>query len=134
MSSIFDDVVRINGKLAPYECYWDLPNEEVDKLSNGCGPGDWKIDLVPDSLLGCDFTESCNIHDVMYHFGKDNVDKQLADRVFLYNILYDVDCHCSNSGILNRIERVALRESAFSYYRAVSDLGNNSFWKDKSEK
>jgi len=134
MSSIFDDVVRINGKLAPYECYWDLSNEDVGKLSNGCGPGDWKIDLVPDSLLGCDFTESCNIHDVMYHFGKDNVDKQLADRVFLYNILYDVDLHCSNSGILNRIERVALRESAFSYYRAVSDLGNNSFWKDKSEK
>ena len=61
--------------MAPAE-YIALTMEEVAARSNGCGPQSWKIDLVPDELIGVDFGECCNIHDVEYGLGQD---KALAD-------------------------------------------------------
>jgi len=35
-----------------------LTPKEIKKLSNGCGPQDALIDLVPDSFLGLDLTDA----------------------------------------------------------------------------
>jgi hypothetical protein len=33
---------------------------------NGCGPGTWRLKIVPDRFLGCEFKGSCNNHDLCY--------------------------------------------------------------------
>jgi len=134
MSNIFaDSCYGDNEYFAPKELYWNLQEEQRKTLSNGCGPGNWKIDLVPDSLMGCDFSISCDIHDIMYHYGIDEEDKRISDRTFLFNLLFDVDNHCKTNNILDRTERILLREAAFTYYRAVSDAGHSAFWEGKQD-
>jgi hypothetical protein len=132
MDITFEDIhIESSSYLAPRSQYWALPEEMRRLLSNGCGPNSIKIDLVPDSLLGADFSIACEIHDVMYHFGLGEQDKKIADRTFLFNLLTVVDQHCIEVGILDRLERVALREAAFTYYKAVADWGRKAFWNGK---
>jgi hypothetical protein len=33
---------------------------------NGCGPGTWRIKVVPDRFLGCEFKGACDSHDTCY--------------------------------------------------------------------
>lgn len=50
-----------------YPEWWDeVPEAQRRAVANGCGPGSWKLDLIPDSLLSVDFTDSCDIHDVEF--------------------------------------------------------------------
>ena len=121
-----------NGHIAPSR-YWMLTEEEIRGMVNGCGPGSWKIDLIPDKIGNIDFTESCNIHDICYIYGMDEEDKRLGDRIFLFNIQSDVDRYCDENGFFDRIEMILYRETAFNYYRAVSDFGGSSFF-NKSNK
>jgi hypothetical protein len=74
------------------------------------------------------------VHDLCYHFGSDEWDKRYADRLLLLNLLIAVDDHCMSDGIINRTERVILREAAFIYYRAVSDWGKGAFYSNKYKK
>lgn len=64
--------------------YADLSPEEKARIVNGCGPGNWKLDLVPDELLGVDIEEPCNVHDYEYWLGKDRAQ---ADARLHANIL-----------------------------------------------
>ena len=101
---------------------------EVRRLAvNGCGPGGWKIDVIPDTLWGLDITEACNIHDWMYTAGSTIDDKDEADRVFLNNMIRIVNAgtHCWPLLPLRR-------RAARIYYEFVSHFGGPAFWSGKN--
>lgn len=102
--------------------------EVVAKVVNGCGPGGWKYDLVPDTILGLKVTESCNIHDWMYNEGATGADKRLADLALRENLLATIK---SAKGPLNWLLRYHRTIRAYEYYVAVSLGGDAAFWKGK---
>lgn len=131
MSDIFKVVLRTpNGLILP-KAVADLTHEQLADISNGCGPASMKVKLIPDEILGVDFKGACNGHDGCYHFGVDEEDKRVSDRLFLYNLLVAVDGHCAANGIIDRVQRVACRSAAFDYYKAVSDWGKAAFYAHK---
>lgn len=109
------------------ELYLTLPAAERKKLVNGCGPGGWKIDLVPDTIWGLDISEACNIHDFMYLIGTDLAAKEEADRVFLNNTLRLIDSRDSMRW-LKKLRRQRARE----YYEAVHLFGGPAYWHGKN--
>ena len=94
---------------------------------NGCGSG-WNIKLIPDSLLGCDITEACNIHDYMYTIGQAIQDKESADRTFLNNMTRIVIAYGGNWFMQNLRLAMAKR-----YYNAVRYYGGDAFWQGKNK-
>jgi uncharacterized protein DUF1353 len=115
-------------KLFAPNSYRAAQPEEKEKIVNGCGPGGWKFDLVPDTLWGLKVTKACNIHDWMYHFGQTLDDKKKADRVFLNNMLRLIDAKTKW-----RIVRRLRRRRARIYYEAVKRYGAPSFWSNKNK-
>lgn len=115
-----------DGLTAPVE-YWCCVEDFRDRITNGCGPGGWKFDLVPDSIWGLSVHTACDIHDWCYYWGETSRDKEFADRLFLNNMLAIID---ANSNWLMKILR---KHRAFKYYDAVAVLGNPAFWKGKAE-
>lgn len=125
--------IEIDNHTAP-AAFWELTREFVVANSNGCGPRNWKVDLIPDKIGHIDFTFSCRVHDICYHFGRTEEEKRVSDRLLLFNMLADIDNHCVSNGIADRSQRVLYRHLAWLYYRAVSDLGHEAFYtKDKNE-
>lgn len=117
------------GLSAPTE-YWAIPKDEMHLHVTGrCGPGKGLGDkLVPETLWGLSVTPACEIHDFMYSFGaKTSIYKQLADRVFLSNMLVIIDRQ-TKFGFLKWLRR----RRAFKYYEAVAHFGNSSFYKEPS--
>ena len=119
-----------NGHIGP-DWFWLLTKEEIKAKSNGCGPGGWKIDLVPNRIMGVDFTESCDEHDIMYDRGEDEEDKRIADMCLLYNIQYDINQHYPSQGVIGRAKRRLCRQAGLGYYMAVDDFGRAAFGKGK---
>lgn len=109
------------------EGYVAASPEVRSQLTNGCGAGGWKLDLVPDSLLGLDILPACNIHDWMYSAGETLADKQEADRVFLNNMLRLIETD-SSCWILKHIRRKLAR----GYFEAVEHFGGPAFWEGKN--
>jgi len=103
----------------------------LKQIINGCGPGGWKIDLVPDSIFGCDISMACNIHDFMYHMGSTIEDKDRADRVFLNNMsrLVMRDSYNWYSKWLMYLRLHYVKR----YYQAVSIFGGSAFWDSKED-
>ena len=95
------------------------------KKCNGCGSG-WSAGLIPDSLLGCDITEACNIHDYMYTIGTTIEAKKEADRVFLNNMTRII---LGRGGLLTRWRLWLARR----YYNAVKYYGGAAFWEGKNK-
>jgi len=83
---------------------------------NGCGPGGWRVDLIPDHLCGLCITEPCNIHDWMYGEGGDETKRLEDDITLLLNILITVLEH---GGPLEPL-RLA---GAVIFYRSVRECG-----------
>jgi len=110
---------------APEE-YKKLTAAALAAVINGCGPGGWKVDLVPDSLYGLDITDACNIHDYMYYVGETIEDKNEADRVLLNNMLRLID-----AGTKHRWLRRLRRCRAMIYYLSVKYFGGPAFWDEK---
>ena len=104
--------------------YHDAPNEMVAKYTGGCGPGGKGDFLVPDTIFGLNIKPSCSIHDWMYHWGQTTGDKDLADIIFLENMLRQIE---SASWFFKFLRR----HRAVDYYGAVKDLGRKAFWKGK---
>jgi hypothetical protein len=125
---MFNDIRRRSDGLVLPEVVAELTLEQVAELSNGCGTR--KI-RVPQKILGVNFEPACNGHDCCYVFGEDDEDKRIADRLFLYNLLVLVDSHCKTNGIVDVADRVACREAAFDYYKAVADWGRWAFYAHK---
>lgn len=113
---------------APENYVWATPEIRA-MVANGCGPGGWKIDLIPDTIWGLSITEACNIHDWMYTTGETLADKEEADRVFLNNILRLIDA-ADSIWLLRKLRRIRARE----YFEAVSHFGGPAFWDGKNDK
>ena len=99
------------------------------QVVNGCGPGGWKVDIIPDTIYGLNVSEACNIHDWMYTTGETLADKEEADRVFLNNILRLIDA-ADSIWLLRKLRRIRARE----YFEAVSHFGGPAFWAGKNDK
>jgi len=101
--------------------YWTNKNLLSSQL-NSCGGNGISSDLVPDHLFGTDITDACNIHDYMYLGESDIKSRQLADQLFLDNMLAAVDKTGSN--LLFKTLRSA---KAYLYYFAVRIFGGFYF-------
>jgi len=116
---------------APKE-FWDAFNEEkMRKDGYGCGPGkgigDW---IVPDSFWFLCVWLCCAIHDWMYRDKKayTSRDKEISDEVLLINLTEWIG---ANSWPIVREMRMY---RAMTYFNAVNDGGDSSFWCDGKTK
>lgn len=101
---------------------------EVKAIVNGCGTSGWKGDLVPDTIWGLCITASCNVHDWMYQTGSTLAEKEEADRVFLNNMLRQIE----DAGGWSLVKRLR-RNRAKVYYEAVHLFGGPAFWYGKND-
>ena len=111
------DAERYKGLKYP-KWFETLSQRDIDCIANGCGPKGFDY-LVPDKfrLIGCDFSPSCEIHDVLYYFCES---KKIADNLFLEN----------NLTIASRCFipfRPLAEWFAFLYYLAVKNCGDAAY-------
>lgn len=97
----------------------------IEIVTNGCGPGGWKIKLVPDTIYGLSVKWACKIHDWDYAEGTTQEEKDLADARFLRNM----NTIISSGFILLRPLR---RARALEYYLAVHTCGESCYWFNKT--
>jgi len=105
-------------KLMVPDSYINTPYAEIQKHTGGCGPGKLGDSFVPDTILGESIFLACQIHDWMYYVGIPG-DKDIADRVFLWNMVALID----DGEVL---DQVRLR-TVMTYYQAVRIGGDDSF-------
>jgi hypothetical protein len=120
-------------KLFAPEEYWSTPPHILDEIVNGCGPGGIGDALVPDNIdwpwpWGLSITPSCRIHDYMYFVGETIDDKKAADRVFLNNMVRQIDA-AGGFFLLKRRRK----NRAWIYYQAVYRFGGPAFWSGKNK-
>lgn len=115
-----------DGVAAP-AAYWCCGGEELAMIVNGCGPGGWKFDLVPDTIYGLSIRAICNVHDWMYYWGESEQDKVFADQLFLRNLRVYIT---KNSSWILRGLRLS---RATKYFEAVEHLGSRAFWSGKED-
>lgn len=65
--------------------------EERSEIVNKCGPSGLMNEFIPNSLLGLDITESCNIHDYEFHLSQNEEDHRKVDNNFLHNMNNQID-------------------------------------------
>lgn len=105
---------------AVHAAYAMADPDMISKVGNGCGPGDWKLDLIPDHLGNVDLTDACLQHDVLYHLGGTEADRKLADVLLYTNIAASI--------LISGGPMVPLRmAAAIMYYRAVRSCGAQFF-------
>ena len=109
---------------APAE-FWKLDSKEKKRICNGIGPKGlgW---LFPNTVWGLNVKSCGDIHDYMYHIGKYQIDKEVADNVFLNNLQKLIKEKTKKQWLLNR--RLFRAEIM---YTAVKHFGNRAFWKNK---
>ncbi|MBU1169705.1 MAG: phospholipase [Proteobacteria bacterium] len=108
--------------------YVNLDPVKRSKIVNGCGSAQARFDFVPDHIWGLRVTDACNIHDYMYSAGRSIEDKEIADRVFLNNLIRLIN---AKGGALKPLRRIRAK----AYYNAVKYFGGSAFWDGKkSEK
>jgi hypothetical protein len=112
------------GVLIAPASYWEASAPRRGEVCNGCGPSGWKNKIVPETMWGLNIQAACQIHDWMYEFGQDEIDKDVADDLFLTNLIAIIENH---GGWLTWLRSYR----AMTYYRAVKDAGDESFWKNK---
>ena len=102
------------------DAYRALPPEDLAKIVNGCGPKGWRVDLVPDSLMGLCVTSECNLHDWMYSQGGSEAERQFADVVLYVTVAFKV--------LMEGGHLVPLRMAgAAIFYKAVRECGAEHF-------
>lgn len=122
--------MKVSKGLTAPQSYLDAIPEVVAQVVNGCGPGGWKFDIIPDTVYGLSIKEACNIHDWRYTLGTSEADKDQADKEFLSNCLALVSNDKSFLGYaLHYPRRLRARE----YFEAVHCFGDNAFWAGKEQ-
>ncbi len=117
-------VITKRGLIVPKD-YYTARQSQLDDICNGCGPGGWKFDLIPDTIYGINVNGACNPHDYCYHFGETIEDKQYADLVFLYNLRVIV-----NETPQNFVMKFLRERRVLKYYYAVHLFGDSAFEAD----
>lgn len=105
--------------------FYNLTPRQKKEICNGMGPSSLPFVseyLIPDTFLGLDMKRCGDIHDYMYHKGKTKTDKVIADNVFLANMMNTINAHSGNF-----ITRSLRSTMALKYYRAVHEMGDDSF-------
>ena len=113
------------GLDAPQE-YWSIDEATLNMIAGGCGPGTFGDKLVPDAIWGLSITPACEVHDFMYARGKTSADREVADHVFLENMLRIIDRESANWFM-----RTIRRWRAMTYYSAVRE-GGGQFFKEST--
>ncbi len=108
---------------APKE-YWSLSQKERLTLLNQCGPEGPLNGLIPDSLLGLDISESCNIHDFMVMKARNRNHLKVADDVFHRNMRSQIKVKPGFKGVWRQF-------LAYIYFKSVRVY---SWLKSKNEK
>ena len=101
------------------ESYMNATASELVARTGGCGPGKFGDKCVPDRMYGENVFLACQIHDWMYWVGVTLEDKQIADFVFLMNLVLIVGTDGWFG--LFRLWRCG------TYYYSVAKAGNKSF-------
>ena len=115
-------------ELFAHKGYDDLLPEQKSAICNGMGSANSILSsFIPNTMYGLDVEECGNIHDYGYHTGTTIAHKEIADRVFLNNMLRVIN---AKGGFLAFFRR----RRALKYYEAVVYFGGPAFWADKSEK
>ena len=127
----FSGVTVMVGLLTVPPCTGTLP-EVVAKVVNGCGPGGWKVDLVPDTILLLSVTESCNIHDFCYTEGSSEDYRLWADDLLHQNLKATI-FHAADTSWFSRILLPHRLIRAEEYYYAVRAFGSDPFWVGKDQ-
>jgi len=80
----------------------------ADRVNDGCGPGGWKNNLIPDVFLWADFKEACRIHDYDFFLGGNLADFEAANERFYQNMLIAIH-NCQKAKLLNPVKRAMAR-------------------------
>ena len=110
-------------KLDAPQSYNDATDEHKKEHCNGCGTRG--ID-VPDTLWGLCITPSCWIHDWEYKHGTCWLDKKIADKRFLSNMLIQIE-DGKQWWWLKRLRK----NRAYVYYTVVKHFGSVVFRRGK---
>lgn len=112
--------------IAP-DSFWKLPQNQIDKLYYGCGPGKFGDFFVPDTIWGLDIRRECQIHDHWYEDKEKTIaNKFQADLELLENCIRKINCY-TKDGLLKKLRH----HRAETYYEMVSGYGDDSYWEDK---
>lgn len=120
--------MNVTAGLDASQAYRDALPEVVAQVVNGCGPGGWKFDIIPDTVLGLSIKEACNIHDWDYTVGLTEQDKEAADKRFRRNCTALVN---NATGFWARVLRRHRHLRVDEYYTAVRLFGDAAFWANK---
>lgn len=113
--------IKQGALLAP-NSYWNNSKSSLNLITNSCGTTSIIGALVPDSLLGTDITEVCNIHDYMYGLGHKREDRKIADQIFLNNMIEAIEEDQSFF-----VVKVLRKFKAYLYYLGVRVFGDSTF-------
>ncbi len=105
-------MIKNTQLIAPND-YQSLSKEIKYEITNKCGPDGILNILIPNSLLGLDISESCNIHDYMFHTSRTSKNLKNADQIFLKNLKLQI--RNNSSGFLKPIRTFM----AYLYYTSV---------------
>lgn len=67
--------------------FFQIPEDEIRLLYNGCGSGNIGSKVTPDSMYGLDISMLCNIHDHMYENCTCEQDEIEADAILSANLI-----------------------------------------------
>lgn len=98
-----------------------------EQVVNGCGPGGWLGELVPERIWGLSIHAACDIHDWMYATGETMADKNEADDVFRNNLLRLITAAGGPWWL-----KALRRHRALVYFAAVRSFGGPAFWAGKN--
>lgn len=124
--------MNVSPYLSVSESYRRALPEVVATIVNGCGPGGWKVDLVPDTIYGLKIAESCNAHDWDYAEGTSETEKELADLRLLCNLIATID-HAAKRSVAGKVLKPLRYQRAFEYYLTVKEFGHDAFWHGKEK-
>jgi len=103
------------------QSYKDATPKQRKVVCNGCCPGSWKWDCIPDYIWGVCITSACDIHDWRFHEGGWEDEFKIANNEFLQNIYYSLELN------LNWMLPFAKFRARFWYFRMVKKYGRKHF-------
>jgi hypothetical protein len=121
------ELFQMGDIVAPKD-FFEAEREVRMSICNGVGPKAWWRFLVPQKLLGFDYSPAADVHDWMYHYGKTLEDKDKADRVFFNNMSRGIELNSSSAARI--VPKMLL---ALLYTWLVSRLGYAAFWAGKNK-
>jgi len=102
------------------DSYRNAPADEIARVVNGCGPGGWKIKIIPDFIFSHDVKPACDIHDWCYYLGGTASDRAFYDLQFHRNL---VACCMGSTGCITPLELAVCDQ----YFLAVRNYGEKFF-------